>query len=57
MPVVINDFEVVTPTGQAQAEAKPGAGPVPAGGSEEILKTVDEHLRTCREREERLHAT
>ena len=57
MPVVINDFEVVTPTAQEQQEAKPGAGAAPAAGLEETVKAVDEHLRTRRERGERLHAS
>ena len=57
MPVVINDFEVVTPSGQEQPEAKGGGGAPPASDSEQILKTVHEDLRTRREREERLYAT
>ena len=57
MPVVVNDFEVVTPSEPEQPAARTGPGPAPGGNPQELLKLVDEHLRTRREREERLHAT
>jgi len=62
MPVVINDFEVVTPTAHdpgANGAGAPGAGAAGAGGGdqEELLRRVREEHRTRREREERLRAT
>jgi hypothetical protein len=58
VPVVINDFQVVTPSAaEPTAESGHGAA-MPAGtDAEEILKRVHEDLRTRRERKERLHAT
>jgi hypothetical protein len=60
MPVVINDFQVVTPSaGEPSSEGTPaGAGAAgPGTDAEETINRVYEELRTRRERKERLRAT
>lgn len=60
MAVVINDFEVVTPsTGEPSPEGThTGARDAGTGtDSEETITRVHDDLRTRRERQERLRAT
>ena len=60
MPVVINDFQVVTPSaGELSPEGAPaGAGGAsPGADAEETINRVHEELRARRERRERLRAT
>jgi hypothetical protein len=57
MAVVIKDFEVVTPPGDAQGQQS--ATEAPAGGVDRaaLADEVEKQLRTRHERKERLHAT
>lgn len=58
MPVVINDFQVVTPSaGEPSPEGTPAGAGGPGTDAEETISRVHEELRTRRERTERLRAT